>query len=79
MTKKEKRELKIRDNLRNVSLEDYEWLINQHGYIKFGGSHALAVIGTRIYPYPRTNPVNQNYIKGLLEIIDSEAELWKRT
>jgi hypothetical protein len=49
-------------------------VINQHGYIKAGGNHALAVIGRRMYPYPRKSPVNHNYIKGLLEIIDSEAE-----
>ena len=74
MSKKEKRELKIRECVKNVSLEDFEWLINQYGYIKAGGSHSLAVIGTRTYPYPRTNPVNQNYVKGLLGIIDNEAE-----
>jgi transcriptional regulator of heat shock response len=74
MTRKEKRELKIRVNTKNVSLEDFEWFINQHGYIKAGGSHSVAVIGPIIYPYPRTNPVNHNYIKRLLEIIDSEAE-----
>jgi len=74
MSRKEKRELKIRDNLKNVSLEDFEWLVNRYGYIKPGGSHSLAVIGDRMYPYPRTNPVNQNYVKGNLEIIDSEVE-----
>jgi hypothetical protein len=74
MSKKEKRELKIRENVKNTSLEDFEWLINQYDYIKAGGSHSLAIIGTRTYPYPRTNPVNQNYVKGLLEIIDSEVE-----
>jgi len=73
MSKKEKRKLKIRYDIKSVSLIDFEWLINQYGYIKAGGSHSLAIIGTRTYPYPRTNPVNQNYVKGLLEIIDCEA------
>ena len=73
MSKKEKRKLKIRYDIKSVSLIDFEWLINQYGYIKAGGSHSLAIIGTRTYPYPRTKPVNQNYVKGLLEIIDCEA------
>jgi len=74
MSKKEKREQKIRENVKNVSLEDFEWLINQYGYIKAGSNHSLAIIGPRTYPYPRTNPLNQNYVKGILEIIDSEAD-----
>ena len=71
MGKKEKREQKIRDSLKNVSLEDFEWLINQHGYIKAGGSHAIAVINKITYPYPRKNPMGQPYVKRLIEIIDN--------
>lgn len=36
MTKREKREARIRDNTNNVSLEDFEALINQYGRIKKG-------------------------------------------
>jgi transcriptional regulator of heat shock response len=68
MTRKEKRELKIRENTKNVSLEDFEWLINQHGYIKAGGSHAVAVIGNTSYPYPRKNPMGQPYVRRLITI-----------
>jgi len=71
MSKKEKRELKIRENPSNVSLEDFEALINQYGYIKEGGSHPKAKIGIETYPYKRENPVKQAYVKGILEVIDN--------
>ncbi len=69
MSKKDKREQKIRESTKNVSLADFEWLINQYGYIKAGGSHAVAVINDTSYPYPRKNPMGQPYVKRLLEII----------
>jgi hypothetical protein len=71
MSKKEKRELKIRENLKSVSLTDFEWLINQYGHIKEGGNHPKAKIGKMTYPYKRENPVKQAYVEGILEIIDN--------
>jgi hypothetical protein len=71
MVKRGKREERIRANTKNVALKDYEWLINRYGYIKEGGSHPQAVIGTRVFPYKRTNPVHPPYVEKLLEIIDS--------
>lgn len=70
MSKAEKREHQIRENTANVSLEDFEALINQYGYIKFGGNHAKAIIGKTMYPYKRENPIKQAYVKDILEIID---------
>jgi len=70
----EKREQKIRQNTKNVNLAEFEWLINQHGYIKAGSNHPIAVIGKEAYPYPRTNPVRQSYVKGLLELIDKKGK-----
>lgn len=70
MTRAERRERRIRQNPCNVSLEDFEALINQYGYIRFGGSHPKAVIGKVIFPYKRTNPVKPPYVEGMLEIID---------
>lgn len=72
MSKQEKREQKIRDNTKNVSLRDFEALILQYGYIKEGGSHPKAIIGNIMYPYKRENPVKPAYVEGLLEIIDSQ-------
>ena len=70
MGKREKRENKIRDNPGNSSLEDFESLINQYGNIKRGGKHPQAVIGNRVFPYKRTNPVLLPYVEKILEIID---------
>jgi hypothetical protein len=70
MTKKEKREQKIRDNPYNVSLEDFESLINQYGCIKEGGKHSKAVIGNRVFAYKRANPIDHEYVEKVLEIID---------
>jgi len=72
MSKAEKREQKIRQNTKNVSLDDFEWLICKYGSIKMGGNHAVAVINGRLYPYPRKNPVQQPYVIGLLKIIDRQ-------
>lgn len=71
MSKTEKREQRIRLNPANVSLEDFEALINQYGYITEGGNHPKARIEHNVYPYKRENPVNRAYVKGILEIIDS--------
>jgi hypothetical protein len=77
MTRADKREQKIRENTKNVSLEDFEWLIFRYGYIKAGGSHPVAIIGQQSYAYPKTNPVRQVYVKKLLEyleLIDKEGK-----
>lgn len=71
MSKREKREEKIRNNPANVSLEDFEWLINQYGYIKEGTKHPQAVIGNRAFPYKRLSPVGKPYVEKLLEIVDT--------
>jgi hypothetical protein len=70
MSKQEKREIRIRENTKNVSLEDFEAFINQYGYIKFGGRHPKAIIGNTMFPYKRTNPVRPPYVEGILGIID---------
>jgi hypothetical protein len=72
MSKADKKEIKIRQNSRNVSLEDFEWLISRYGKIEFGGNHALASIGDIRFPYKRQNPVNFHYIEELLRIIDKQ-------
>lgn len=71
MTQAEKREHKIRQNPTNISLEDFEALINQYGYIKGSGSHLKARIENYTMPYKRENPVKACYVKDLLQIIDS--------
>jgi hypothetical protein len=75
MSKQEKREQRIRKSTRNVSLEDFEALINQYGYIKFGGGHPKAIIGNQVFPYKRTNPVLPAYVEGILELIDDFKEI----
>jgi len=71
MTKRDKREQKIRDNPANVALEDFEALIKQYGFIKEKGNHPKARIKHYTLPYVRQNPVKTCYVKDLLEIIDS--------
>ena len=70
MSRKSKREDKIRRNPNHVSLADFEALINEYGYIKGGGSHPKARIGIRTMPYKRENPIKPVYVKELLRIID---------
>jgi hypothetical protein len=71
MSKKSKREERIRKNRSNVSLEDFEALINQYGHIKEGSKHPQAIIGNRIMTYKRENPVKPVYITGILKVIDN--------
>ena len=70
MSKKVKRELKIRTNPHNVSVEDFEALINQYGYIQEGAKHPQAVIGKHNMTYKRENPVKSVYVKPILKMID---------
>jgi len=74
VSKADKKEDKIRLNTKNVSLEDFEWLIGKYGKIEFGGSHALASIGNIRYPYKRQNPMNFHYVEELLRIIDKQSK-----
>jgi hypothetical protein len=71
MTKKTKSYEKVLRNPRNVSLQDFETLIKQYGYIEEGGKHPKAIIDIFTMPYKRENPVKSCYVKELLEIIDS--------
>ncbi len=71
MAHKQKLLDKIRRNVRNVSLLDFEALINDYGYIEEGSKHPKAIIEIHTMPYKRENPVKSCYVKELLEIIDS--------
>jgi hypothetical protein len=71
MSKKEKREQKIRSNPISVPLEEFEALIMQYGFIRGGGKHPQAVIGQKFMAYKRTNPIKAAYVKQLLEYIDN--------
>jgi hypothetical protein len=71
VSKKEKLEVKMRNNPRNVSLGDFEALIRQYGQIKEGGSHPQAIIGRRVFAYKRTNPVLTPYVTKVLDLIDA--------
>jgi hypothetical protein len=70
MVKRAKREDKIRENPRDVSLKDFEWLIKRYGSIKEGSKHAQAIIGESHMTYKRENPVKPVYVRQLLKAID---------
>jgi hypothetical protein len=74
VSKADKKEEKIRQNTKNVSLEEFEWLITQYGKLEFGGNHALASVGNIRYPFKRQNPVNFHYVEELLRIIDRQFQ-----
>lgn len=71
MTTKSRLLERIRKNVRNISLEDFESLINMYGYIETGKKHPKAIIGIYTMPYKRENPVKSCYVKELITIIDS--------
>jgi len=71
MVKKVKLLENVRNNVRNVTLHDFEALINQYGYIEEGSKHPKAIVDIYTLPYKRENPVKSCYVKELLEIIDS--------
>lgn len=62
--------MKIRENPTNVSLEDFEWLINRYGYIKAGANHPKARIGNMTATYKKETPVKSHYVEQILEMID---------
>jgi hypothetical protein len=74
MTKQDKLEAKIRNNPSNVSLTDFEALVNNYGHIKMGGKHAKACIGQRTQTYKRENPMKADYVMDLLEMIDNTGK-----
>ena len=71
MSKKEKLEVRIRHNPRNVSLDDFEALVGKYGRIEMGSKHAKARIGNATLTYKRVNPIPPEYVTDLLEIIDT--------
>ena len=71
MPKHQKRLEKIRRNIRNVSLADFEALINAYGYVEEGSKHPKAIIDVYTMTYKRENPIKSCYVKDLLDIIDS--------
>jgi hypothetical protein len=70
MSKKENRENIIRNNPSNVSINEFEALINRYGEIIEGGRHPKAHINKHYYPYKRHNPVDAHYVRGVLRLID---------
>jgi hypothetical protein len=70
MSRAAKKELKIRKNINNVSLEDFESLISKYGRILTGGDHPKAYINGHVFPYKRSNPVSAYYVESILRIID---------
>ena len=71
MTRKQKLLEKIKRNVKNTSLGDFEALINAYGYIEEGSKHPKAIIGVHTMPYKRENPIRSCYVKELLDSIDS--------
>ena len=71
MSKKDKLEARIRNNPRNVSLDDFEALVQKYGHIDMGGKHAKARIGNSVLTYKRVNPIPPEYVIDLLEMIDT--------
>jgi len=74
VSKQDKREQRIRLNPSNVSLQDFENLINRYGRIKTSGNHFKALIGDYGLPYKRENPVKLVYVKNLLKLINRLQE-----
>jgi hypothetical protein len=71
MSQRDKHLLAAHNNPKNVSLADFETLVNQFGYIEEGAKHPKAILGVHTLPYKRENPIKACYVRGLLEIIDS--------
>ena len=79
MTRNDKLLRKVKENPRNVSLEEFEALIKINGYIKEGSKHPAARIGNYTMPYRRENPIKACYVKELLRISSSvEIPMKKR-
>ena len=71
MTRKRKLWDKVKGNIRNTSLGDFEALISGYGYIEEGSKHPKAIIANYTMPYKRENPMKSCYVTDLLDIISS--------
>ena len=71
MTRKQKLLDKVKRNVRNTSLRDFEALINADGYIEEGSKHPKAIIGNYTMTYKREKRMKSCYVRELLDIIDS--------
>ncbi len=71
MSRKEKLLDKVKRNVRNTSLGDFEALIKAYGYIEEGSKHPKAIIDVHTMTYKRENPIKSCYVEELLDIIDS--------
>ena len=75
MTKNQKRLDRARQNSKNISLTDFESLVNQYGFVKEGTKHPRAVItGQASIPYKRESPVKKCYVDELLEAIEKSEK-----
>ena len=57
MTRKQKLLDKVKRNVRNTSLGDFEALINGYGYIEEGSKHPKAIIGVHTVTYKREKTI----------------------
>jgi len=71
VTRKQKLLGKVKRNVRNTSLRDFEALINAYGYIEERSKHPKAIIGNYTMTYKREKRMKSCYIRELLDIIDS--------
>ncbi len=71
MSRKQKLLDKVRRNIRNTSLRDFEALINAYGYIEEGSKHPKAIVGNYTMTYKREKRMKSCYVKELLDIIES--------
>lgn len=70
MTKRDKRLQKLKQNIRNISLEEFEAIINEYGRLEFGSRHPKAIIGGKVLAYKRRNPVSPWYVEELISMIE---------
>lgn len=71
MTRRQKLLDKVKRNVRNNSLRDFEALINAYGYIEEGSKHPKAIIGNYTMTYKREKRMKSCYVRELLDVIDS--------
>jgi len=71
VTRKQRLLDKVKRNVRNTPLRDFEALIKAYGHIEEGSKHPKTIIGNHTMPYKRENPIKSCYVKELLDIIDS--------
>lgn len=80
MTKRDKREERIRNNPKVVTFEELDWLLRQYGFVEVRrtGSHAAyrhpdqAIGSGYIKPIPYRRPYLLTcYVKDVLEMLDA--------